>query len=295
MERHWGIRLSALCLAVLAIVLTASAASSQQPPGQDAVMRELLGLPWQQAPAEARIGDIATIKVPDGLIFLDSTGTRRFLELNGNPPRDNRYTLSAKDFSWFAIFFFENSGYVKDDEKLDHEELLKSLQQNDKPGNEERKKLGMTALHTDGWHVRPHYDAATKRLEWGVRLRSDRGGPIVNYTVRLLGRRGVMHATLVSDPQSLDKDIAVFKSALANYDFVGGERYAEFRSGDRIAEYGLGALVLGGAAAVATKTGFGKSILKLLVVGGAALVAAAGAVWRKLSGRPAPPAATPAS
>ena len=289
MKRHCVIRLSALCLAVLAIVLTASAASCQKPPEPDAVTREILGLSWQQGPAEARIGDVATIKVPDGLAFLDSAGTRRFLELNGNPPRDNRYTLSAKDFSWFAVFFFESSGYVKDDEKLDHDELLKSLQQNEKPSNDERKKLGMTPLYTDGWHVRPHYDAATKRLEWGVRLRSDRGEPIVNYTVRLLGRRGVMHATLVSDPQSLDGDIAVFKSALASYDFVGGERYAEFRSGDRIAEYGLGALVLGGAAAVATKSGFGKSIIKLLVVGGVALVAAAGAVWRKLTGRPAQP------
>ena len=45
---------------------------------------------------------------------------------------------------------------------------------------------------------------------------------------------------------------------------------------------------------LATKTGFGKSIMKLLVIGGAAVVAAAGAVWRKLAGRPAQPAETQA-
>lgn len=45
----------------------------------------------------------------------------------------------------------------------------------------------------------PPYDPDTKRVEWGTRLRGDDGRIIVNYTVRLLGRRGVMHATLVSD------------------------------------------------------------------------------------------------
>src|SRR5438046_7897948 len=39
-----------------------------------------------------------------------------------------------------------------------------------------------------------------------------------------------------------------FKSALGGYGFVSGENYAEFKAGDKIAEYGLAALVLGGAA-----------------------------------------------
>ena len=104
----------------------------------------------------------------------------------------------------------------------------------------------------------------------------------MNYTIRLLGRRGVMHVILVSDPQSLDRDIADFKASLAGYSFVSGERYSEFRSGDHVAEYGLAALVLGGAAAVATKTGFGKAIGKFLIFGIIALGAAVAAFFRKL-------------
>jgi uncharacterized membrane-anchored protein len=90
-----------------------------------------------------------------------------------------------------------------------------------------------------------------------------------------------MHAILVSEPETLDRDIAEFKAALGGFDFVGGERYAEFRSGDRIAEYGLAALVLGGAAAVATKSGFGKAIGKFVVVGVAALGSAIVALFRR--------------
>jgi len=88
---------------------------------------------------------------------------------------------------------------LKDDEKIDPDSLLKTMQSSDGPGNDERKRLGMEALYTDGWQVLPHYDLQTKRLEWGVRLRTARGGQVINYTTRLLGRTGVMSAILVSD------------------------------------------------------------------------------------------------
>lgn len=255
---------------------------AQAPRDRDDVPRALASLAWQRGPTQARVGTVASLEVPEGQAFLDGPNTRRFLELNQNPPRDNHYTLAAEDLSWFAIFSFEDSGYVKDDETLDAAALLKSLQASDKRANEERKRLGMPAIHTAGWHVSPHYDAATKRLEWGLRLRRDDERVVVNYTIRLLGRRGVMHATLVSDPESLDQDIATFKAVLAGYTFAPGERYAEFRAGDRVAEYGLAALVLGGAAAVATKTGFIKAIGKFIVLGVAALGAGLAALFRKL-------------
>ena len=249
------------------------------------VVEELRQLAWQRGPGEGQIGPKAKIQIPGGYAFLDERNTRRFLELNGNPPRDKHYTLVAADFSWFAVFSFEESGYVRDDEKLDAEALLKSLQASDTHQNEERKRLGLRAIHTDGWQVSPHYDQDTKRLEWGVRLRGDDGAPVVNYTIRLLGRQGVMHAILVSDPRSLDRDMAAFKASLTGYSFVPGQRYSEFRSGDRVAEYGLAALVLGGAAAVATKTGFGKAIFKFLIVGLIALGGVVAAFFRKFRRR----------
>ena len=119
-------------------------------------MREILALAWQRGPTGGSIGGAATIKIRDGQAFLDGPNTRRFLELNQNPPRDNHYTLVAQDFAWFAVFFFESSGYVRDDEKLDADALLKSLRDSDKPSNEERKRLGMPPIYTVGWHVPPH-------------------------------------------------------------------------------------------------------------------------------------------
>jgi len=253
-----------------------------QPRSREQTVQQVRLLGWQRGPSEARIGGIATIKVPEGQAFLDAANTRRFLELTQNPPRDNHYTLADWEREWFAIFYFQETGYIKDDEALDEAALLRSLQESDGPANQERQRLGMPAVHTVGWHVAPHYDTLTKRLEWGVRLQGDDGKPTINYTIRLLGRRGVMHATLVAAPEGLDRDIADFKSVLAEYSFVAGEKYSEFRAGDRVAEYGLAALVLGGAAAVATKSGFGKALGKFVLAGVVALGGAITAAVRKL-------------
>ncbi len=268
--------------------------SAQAQRDPDVIMQELQKLAWQRGPGEGVIGAKAKIGIPNGFSFLDERNTRRFLELMGNPPRDGHYLIAPANLDWFAVFSFDAVGYVKDDEKIDAAELLDSLKKGDGPGNEERKRLGMAPIYTDGWHVPPHYDSGSKRLEWGMRLRDEKGGMHVNYTSRLLGRSGVMSAVLVSSPQSLNSDMKEFNGALAGYRFVAGEQYAEFKSGDKIAEYGLAALVVGGAAAAAAKAGLFKSLGKFLwvIIGGALM--GGWALLRKFFGRkqevtPGPP------
>jgi uncharacterized membrane-anchored protein len=278
---------------VLALILLLPAFAHAQRESST-IIEELQKLAWQRGPGEGKIAAKATIRIPEGYSFLDERNTRRFLELMGNPPRDNHYLIAPANIDWFAVFAFDPVGYVKDDEKIDAAALLDSLKEGDGPGNEERKRLGMAPIYTDGWHVPPHYDAGTKRLEWGMRLRDERGGIHVNYTSRLLGRSGVMSAVLVSSPQTLNDDMKAFNGALAGYQFVAGEQYAEFKQGDRIAEYGLAALVVGGAAAAAAKAGLFKSLGKFLwvIIGGALM--GGWALLKRLLGRkkeakPGPP------
>lgn len=243
---------------------------------------ELRKLNWQEGPSKGAIGAKATIDVPAGYVFLGDRDTGRFIELVGNPPpRQSHYLIAPKSLDWFAVFSFDETGYIKDDEKIDPDGLMKTLKEGDEPQNEERKRLGMRAMYTDGWAVTPHYDAQTKRLEWGVRLKSDDGRVNVNYTSRILGRSGVMRAVLVSDVENLGKDTQEFKAALQKFTYNSGETYAEFKQGDKVAEYGLAALILGGAAAVATKKGFWGALAAFFaafwkVIAGVAVAALAG-------------------
>lgn len=223
----------------------------------------IAALQWQTGPSTDVIASKATLKIPADVAYIDEANSKKFLEMTGNLPELGNYIVLSKKDNWWATFSFDPIGYVKDDEKIDADDLLKTMKENDERSNEERRKLGLRELHTDGWYVPPHYDSATKRLEWGLKLHSDTGVAL-NYTIRLLGRTGVMDATLVSSPETLDADVKSFKEVLQGYDFNSGERYNEFRAGDHVAEIGLGALVLGGAAAVAAKKGFFTVILGFL-------------------------------
>ena len=221
-----------LRVVLAAVLLLPCLAQAQRDPNQ--ILQELQTLGWQKGPGEGVVAGKAKLTIPEGYAFLDDKNTRRFLEIMGNPPRDGHYLIAPANLDWFAVFSFDPVGYVKDDEKIDADALLKSLKESDGPGNEERKRLGMRAVYTDGWHVPPHYDASTKRLEWGVRLRNEQGRMNVNYTSRLLGRAGVMSAVLVCSIQALDADVKAFNAMLAGYEFNPGERYAEFKSGDKV-------------------------------------------------------------
>jgi len=267
------------------LLVTASMPSmAQAPGGQDSVGAQIRKLGWQAGPSEGKIAGRATIAIPAKYAFLGAADTSKFLTLMRNLPRTDSYTFAPDDLDWFAIFDFEDTGYVKDDEKIDADAVLQSLKEGNARGNEERKKRGYPALNLDGWFVPPHYDTGTKRLEWATKLSSE-GGVSVNYRIRILGRAGVMSAVLVSDPDSLDKDIRVFKTALNDFSFDPGQKYSEYRSGDKIAEYGLTGLIVGGAAAAAAKAGLFKVIGKfgvLIFAGAAALI---GGVVKRLFGR----------
>ena len=248
---------------------------------------EIKQLNWQDK-GKGAIAGKAVVNIPAGYGFLGEADTSKLLQAFGNPPSHDNFLIAPKSLDWFAVFSFDDTGYIKDDEKIDADDLLKSMKASDKAGNDERKKLGLAALYTDGWQVPPHYDTATKRLEWGLRLRDEDGDKNVNYTSRILGRSGVMSATLVSDTESLAKNTDEFKKVLAGFNYNTGESYAEFKNGDKVAAIGLGALILGGAAAVATKKGLWGVIGGFLAAGWKFIAAAAVALFAglgKLFGR----------
>ncbi len=239
----------------------------------DAAFKKLQALDWKQAPLKGDISGKATIKLDGGLRFLDAYNTNEFLTLLGNLPQTNSFAVAANDLRWFSVFSFVEEGLVPDDEKIDANALLATLKENNIAAADERKARGLSGLFLEGWFIPPRYDPESKRLEFATLLRSDSGVKNVNFSTKLLGRRGFMNAVLVSSPETLDADIKEFKTALRGYDFVQGERYSEWKQGDKVAAYGLGALVLGGAAAVAAKKGLWA------VLGGLIAVA-----WKLLAG-----------
>jgi uncharacterized membrane-anchored protein len=267
--------------------LSFSAPSLAQDDSQGKQIREL---DWKLEPAVGSIAGKATVPLTGGLRFLDSGPTDKIMTLTGNLPRKDSYLLGRNDLGWFAVFDFVPEGYVKDDEKINAQELLDVLKEGNRESAEERKRRGLPSLALEGWQVSPRYDEENKRLEWATLLRAENGEKVVNYSTKLLGRRGYTSAILVSDPQNFEQDVKEFKVALKGIQYVPGETYAEWKPGEKVAAYGLGALIVGGAAAVATKKGFWAVIggflaafWKVLVGVGVAVLAGIGSLFKKKS------------
>ena len=227
-------------------------------------------LAWQFGPSEGVIGDKATIQIPKGYVFLNAEETKKFQEINQNFSNGTQYIFAPENLTWFSIFSFSPEGYIKDDEGSDAndisaDKMLESQIQNTKSANEERRKRGWGTMSITGWRFQPQYDKQARLLEWAFAAKQDEdNSAIINYNTRILGRTGVMKVVLVASPEILDNSVTELKLAFDGYTFNSGESYAEFREGDKVAEYGLAALIVGGAAAVAAKKGFFAVILAFL-------------------------------
>ena len=93
-----------------------------------------------------------------------------------------------------------------------------------------------------------------------------------------------MSVDLVLDPADLSTVLPLSNQVMSSFSFTQGSRYADFVKGDKIASYGLTALIAGGAAAAAVKSGLLAKLLAALAalwkVIAVALATAAAAVKR---------------
>ncbi len=244
---------------------------------------------WTEGPALGALGDKAEIQLPEGFKLANANDTRKIMEAFGNIVSDKELGLVApKSFDWFIVFEFDDIGYVKDDEKndLDAGKMLESLKQGTEYANQERAKMGIPPLNIVGWQLKPRYNDKSKLLEWSIKAESE-GSEVLNHNTRILGRHGVMEVALVVGPEEIDATLPTFYSLLEGFSYKEGNKYAEYREGDKIAKYGLAALVVGGTAAAAAKLGLFawiavmfKKLWKLIVIA----FVAVGSWLKKLAG-----------
>jgi len=228
---------------------------------------------WQKGPLKASLGGLADINIPAGFLFTDRKGTQKLLELTQNIPNGKEVgaiipvTRGEDQKIWFVIFEFNEVGFVRDDEKgkIDADGLLKSIQEGTEEGNEVRKEKGWPAFHVLGWQSSPFYDQRTNNLTWAIRGQDEKGGKSVNHSVRILGRRGTMNVDLVLDPDEYANVLPAFSNLMNTFEFQQGSKYADFVKGDKVAEYGLTALIAGGAGALAVKTGLFMKMWKFII------------------------------
>lgn len=238
-------------------------------------------------------GGIGTIAIPEGFKYLDAKQSRMVLtELWGNP--DDSTTLGMlfpadkKMFSdevWGFDIEYEDIGYVKDKDanKIDYNDLLKTMQEESAAANPLRVQMGYEPIELVGWAVNPYYDKDKKILHWAKELKFGTNEEnTLNYNIRKLGREGVLTLNAIASMSQLPEVQAELPKVLGSFEFAQGMRYADFNpKSDKVAQWTIGGLVAG---KILAKAGFFAALLKfwkLIAVG----VVGLGGVFAKMFGK----------
>ena len=246
-------------------------------------------------PADVKVANQATLKLPKGYYWVPTPEATKLLESMGNRPGADLAGLVFDDAdAWFAVVRYVGDGHIKDDDAKDWnaDDLLASLKEGTEAANEDRARMGIPAIEVVGWSEKPKYDATTHRLVWSATTRrkgTSTGSEGVNYNTYALGREGYISLNLVTALDKLEAHKPAALELLGALQFNEGRRYADFNSStDKVAAYGLAALVAGAAAKklglFAVLFAFFAKFAKVIIVAGGA------AVWAlfKLFGRKKP-------
>lgn len=208
-------------------------------------------------PADIALADQGVLKLPEGYAYIPAAEGARLLTAMGNRPGEGLLGLifpESKD-DWFVVLQLQKSGFIKDEEAKDWkvDELLANIKAGTEEANKDRRARGIPELEVIGWVEPPAYDPATHRLVWSLSSKhkgeSDSAERGVNYNTYALGRDGYISLNMVTDMNLIQTYKPTAHQLLAALDYKEGKRYADFNaSTDRVAEYGLAALI-GGVAA----------------------------------------------
>jgi uncharacterized membrane-anchored protein len=244
------------------------------------------------------VADVAELNVPESFRYIGPEDAGKVLRAWGNlGGSDTLGMLFPKDLgpfddnSWAVVITYVSDGHVSDEdaEETDYDELLKEMREGTEEDNAERRKLELATAELIGWAEPPHYDKATHKLYWAKELSfSDSKTHTLNYSIRALGRVGVLELNAVASTAQLRQVKAGMSDVLNFVEFTNGNRYTDYKEGDKTAAYGIAALVAGG---VAAKTGLLKGIFlallagkKFVIIGAIALFAAVKAFLSRRKG-----------
>jgi uncharacterized membrane-anchored protein len=240
---NWRKNTAFFCvLAVLAVFLSQSCWGDQL---SLTPVRPSQEISWISGPQQASLGTLADIEVPQGYRLTGETGARTLLERMKNPVPDGLIGILAPDSGkWWVVLTFTDVGYVKNAEKerIDPAAVLKAVQKRSEVQNSERTDQGMASIVSVDWERQPIYDAERHSLEWALRAETQ-SSKVVNDTVLLLGRRGVLEIITVQ-PYGAASDSVDLQQLIKSITFKAGQRYADYENGDKNADVSLSQLII---------------------------------------------------
>ena len=198
-----------------------------------------------------------------------------FSILEGKDAHQLLYWLNGTSFDYINIyavdnqtsqymFFYTDSGYVKTNDwtDVDPDKFIKDIKENYKASNEIRKKNGQPTVLNVSWKKKPYLDDIYNSVYYALNVQWSDNTSTTEGTAIILGREGYTTAKYVAGNNGYQEQMLLNLSKI--HKFNNTKEYKDWKSGDKVAAAGIGALLATTLGVKALKPGLIAAGLLLL-------------------------------
>ena len=174
--------------------------------------------------------------------------------LEGTEAHQMLYWLNGVDFDYVDVyamgqnseqylFYYTDSGYVKTDDwtDVDPDKFINEMIENYKASNSTRQQNGQATVKDVTWKKKPYLDGTYNSVYYAFNVTWSDNSSTVEGTAIILGKEGYTTASYVGGTDGYQEQLLLNLSKI--HKFNTAKEYKDWKSGDKVAAAGIGALL----------------------------------------------------
>ena len=222
-------------------------------------------LNWKEGPSLVNFNEAnSKINISSNFSILEGKDAHQLLYWLNGTSFDYVNVYAIDDYSSQYMFYYTDSGYVKTDDwtDVDPNKFLKDIKENYKASNETRKKNGQPIVLDVSWKKKPYLDGIYNSVYYALNVQWSDNKSTIEGTAIILGREGYTTASYVEGNNGYQEQMLLNLSKI--HKFNNTKEYKDWKSGDKVAAAGIGALLATTLGVKALKPGIIAAGLLLL-------------------------------
>ena len=268
MSKTVGSKLNLLILCnfiFLVFVFKALAIDLKIPKTDEEWNKAMDSLNWKEGPSLVNYNEAnSKINISSNFSILEKEDAHQILYwLNGtNFDYVDVYAINKSNEQY--MFFYTDSGYVKTDDwtDVDPDQFIKEIRENYKTSNDARKKNGQPTILNVSWKKKPYLDGVYNSVYYALNVDWSDNKSSAEGTAIILGKEGYTTASYVAGDNGYQEQMLLNLSKI--HKFNATKEYKDWKSGDKVAAVGIGALLATTLGVKALKPGIIAAGLLLL-------------------------------
>jgi len=221
---------------------------------------------WKQGPSTVNFNDAKSkITVGSNFSILEGNDVNQWLYwTNGIKfPNVKIYVVDIDEGSQY-YFQFSDSGYVKTDDWIDvkPDKFIKEIREKYETNNADREKNNQPTITNVSWLYKPYLDKNYDTVYYALNIGWSDSQITEQGTAIILGREGYTMGSYVAGDSGYQEQMLLNLSNI--HTFNSTKQYKDWKSGDKVAAAGIGALLATTLGVKALKPGIIAAALILL-------------------------------